>query len=139
MGELLLWKGRPSQWLNFGTFLVCILLSFLVIPLLYALWKYLIIRTWKFEFTTERIKVQKGVFSIEHDEIELFRCKDLRLKEPFLLRIVNRSTIVLITSDKTKPYFEIPAISNGKYLKEKFRMAVDQRRLEKGVKERDFD
>lgn len=137
--ELTIWKGRPSQWLNFGTFLLCLIFGILILPLFYGLWRYLVIRTWSFEITTERVKLKRGVFSVQMDELELYRVKDIRLLQPLLLRIVGLSTIVLITSDKSTPTLIIPAIANGNYLREKFRMAVDQRRDIKGVKERDFE
>jgi hypothetical protein len=45
----------------------------------------------------------------------------------------------LVTSDKTSSKYIIPAIKNGTKIREEIRVAVDQRRDEKGVRETDFE
>ena len=137
--ENLIWTGRPSQWVNFDYFLVGFLLCFLVIPIFIAIWRYLVVRTWNIEITDQRIIEQKGVFSRTTDEIELYRVKDLRLEEPFLLRLVGLSNIQLTTSDHTHRIYRIPALHNGQELREQLRVAVDVRRDKKGVTERDYE
>jgi len=139
MEEKLIWKGNPSQWINFGTYLLCILFCWLIIPIFIALWRFLVVKAWKIEITDQRIINEKGVFSKTTDELELFRVKDIRLEEPFLFRLVGLSSLILATSDKTHPVFKIPALKDGKNIKEKLRIAVDIRRDLKGVKETDFE
>ena len=73
------------------------------------------------------------------EELELFRVKDIRLDQPFWLRLVGLSNIILVTSDKTSSKYIIPAIKNGTKIREEIRAAVDQRRDEKGVRETDFE
>ena len=138
MEEKEIWRGRPSQWINFGAFLLCFLFIWLVIPLFIALWKYLSVRTWKITITDQRMIEEKGVLSITTDELELYRVKDIRLEQPFLLRLVGLSNIVMSTSDKTHPQVIIPAIKDGKVLREELRLAVDKRREVKRVRETDF-
>ena len=72
-------------------------------------------------------------------ELELYRVKDIVLNEPFLLRLIGLSNIVMITSDRTTPVFVIPGVRNGKNLKEQLRLAVEERRDVKGVVERDYE
>jgi membrane protein YdbS with pleckstrin-like domain len=139
MEEKEIWKGRPSQWTNFGTYAMCILFCWLVIPIFIALWRFLVVKTWKIEITDQRLKEEKGVLSKTTDELELFRVKDIRLDQPFFLRLVGLSNVILVTSDRTNPIVRIPAITDGKNLKEKLRTAVDIRRDKKGVRETDFE
>lgn len=139
MGEKNLWKGSPSQWTNFGTYVLCFLTCWLVIPIFIALWRFFFVKLWKFEITDQRIIEEKGVLSKKTDELELYRVKDIRLEQPFFLRIVGLSNIIMVTSDKTNPIVKIPAIPNGKQLREELRKAVDIRRDIKGVRERDFE
>lgn len=139
MEEKEIWKGSPSQWINFGTYVVCILFSWLVIPIFIALWKFLVVKTWKIEITNQRLITEKGVLSKTTDELELYRVKDLRLHEPFLLRLVGLSNIILVTSDRTNPMVIIPSIADGKNIREKLRLAVEARRDKKGVRETDFE
>jgi uncharacterized membrane protein YdbT with pleckstrin-like domain len=139
MEEKEIWKGSPSQWTNFGTYVMCILFCWLVIPVFIALWRFLVVKTWKIEITDQRLIEEKGVLSKTTDELELYRVKDIRLDQPFFLRLVGLSNVILLTSDRTNPVVRIPAITDGKNLREKLRAAVDTRRDRKRVRETDFE
>lgn len=139
MEEKVIWKGTPSQWTNFGTFFLCTFFCWLIIPVFIGLWKYLTVKTWKIKITNQRVIEEKGVFSKITNETELFRVKDLQLHQPLALRFVGLSNIVLITSDKTTPTVTIPAIKKGKAIREQLRIAIDERRDLKRVRETDFD
>jgi hypothetical protein len=89
--------------------------------------------------TNHRITQEKGVLTKNTNERELYRFKDIALNEPFLLRLVGLSHIVMVTSDRTTPVFVIPGLRNGKHLKEQLRLAVEERRDAKGVVERDYE
>ena len=135
-----IWEGSPSHWINFKVYILGIfLIPLFGIGLLIILWEYLTIRTWKFTVTSQRIIVEKGVLSKTTNELELFRVKDFRLDQPFILRLVGLSNIVLITSDRTNKYVVIKGVKDGKSLIEEIRTLVDKRRDEKGVVERDFE
>lgn len=134
MEEKEIWSGTPSQWTNFKIYVSCIF----VIPIPFALWSYLVVKTWKIKITNQRLIEQKGVLSKTTNELELFRVKDIQLDQPFFLRLVGLSNIILTTSDRTSPKVIIPAIKNAMPIKEKLRIAVDERRDQKGVRETDF-
>ena len=134
-----IWNGSPSQWTNFKTYVMCLLFCWLVIPIFIALWKFLIVKTWKIKITDERLIEEKGVLSKNTDELELFRVKDIRLDQPFFLRLVGLSNVILMTSDRTNPTVIIPAIKDGKNLREQLRVAIDARRDKKRVRETDFE
>ena len=118
---------------------MCILFSWLAIPIFIAIWRFLVVKTWKIEITDQRLIEEKGVLSKTTDELELFRVKDIRLDQPFFLRLVGLSNIILVTSDRTHSIVRIPAIADGKNLKEKLRVAIDERRDKKRVRETDFE
>ena len=138
--EATIWDGTPSQWTNFTYyFMFTFLIPLFGVGLLLIIWQYLLVKTWKIKITSQRIIEQKGVLSKTTDELELFRVKDIRLDQPFWLRLVGLSNIILVTSDKTSSKYIIPAIKNGTKIREEIRAAVDQRRDEKGVRETDFE
>jgi membrane protein YdbS with pleckstrin-like domain len=139
MEEKQIWKGSPSQWTNFGTYVLCILFCWLIIPIFIALWRFLVVKTWKIEVTNHRLIEEKGVLSKTTDELELYRVKDIRLDQPFFLRLVGLSNIILATSDRSHSIVKIPAIPGGRNLREQLRIAVDARRDKKGVRETDFE
>ena len=138
--EKTIWSGTPSHWTGFIYYLICIPLSIAYgLGVLLAIWQFLTIWTWKFTITNQRLINEKGVLSKKTDELEFFRVKDIKLDEPFFLRILGLSNIILYTSDRTTPTVTIPGIRNGKQLKEDIRSIVDLRREKKGVTERDFE
>ena len=140
MNEKTTFKGSPSKLINFGFYILCFLLLLIYgLGLLLFLIRFLKTRYTKFEITDERIIEQIGVFSRTTDETELYRVKDIRIEEPFLLRIFSLSNIIIMTSDKTSPLITIKGVKNGKKITDYLRSKVEKRRDEKGVRETDFE
>lgn len=154
--EQVIWKGRPSQLLNFWTFLVCglimvaivvgaILSSILplaalaIVPLGWAIWKFLVVRCRIYELTSQRLRMYEGVFNQVIDEIELYRVKDTTIERPFILRLFKLGNIVLLTSDRTHHHIVMSAISDGVTVREHIRDYVETVRDKKRVREVDFD
>ena len=63
--ERVLWKGCPSAALDFWLNLSCLLL----LPIPWALWRWIQRRSHTIEITTERIRTSEGIFSKRVDEI----------------------------------------------------------------------
>lgn len=133
-----LWTGRSSQWLNLKTYLVAALGFWLVIPLLFALGRYLEVRCRVYELTSERLRVSRGVLSKRIDELELYRVKDISVDRPFWLRLFGLGSLVLDTSDHTTPQVVIAALPDYDALRARLRERVETRRRERGVTEVDF-
>jgi|TARA_B110000467_G_scaffold163956_1_gene191434 uncharacterized membrane protein YdbT with pleckstrin-like domain len=133
--EKTIWKGSPSQWINFTSFLS----SILVVTIPFVIWKWLTTKFTIIEVTNERIITETGVLSKTTDEVELFRVKDIRLDQPIFLRLVGLSNVLLITTDRTHGVVKIEGVTNGKELRESLRSAVDVRRDKKRVREVDFE
>jgi len=151
-----LWKSSPSQWLNLGSFLLALAMAAviiagaiffgfpaaffaLVIPLGHALWRYLTVRCYVFELTTQRLRISTGVINHHIDEIELYRVKDILVMRPWWMRLTGLSSLSLETSDRTLPKLIIPAMRDGFGLREKLRRQVEAERDRKRVREMDFD
>ena len=132
--ETVIWEGHPSQWTNFPLFVLCLLL----IPIPFALWRWLETRCFQYRITTERILVKQGVFSKRTDELELYRVKDTALVEPFWLRLVGLGHIDLSTSDRMTPTMRIAAIPQASQLREELRRHVERMRALRGVRETDL-
>ena len=82
----------------------------LVIPLLYAVWKFLVVKSQVYELTNERLLISRGVINQQVDEIELYRVKDTVLHRLWWMRLTGLASIILETSDRTMPKLAIPAI-----------------------------
>lgn len=153
--EASIWKGRPSQLLNFWVFSACglIIAAFIaaaaywfgplafgiILPLAFIIWKWLVVRCRIYELTSQRLRLYKGVLNQEIDEVELYRVKDTTIQRPFILRLFNLSNIKLATSDRTYPEVDMRAIHDGVTVREMIRKHVEIIRDAKRVREVDFD
>ena len=127
------WTGSPSQVLNLPVYIVCALLCWLIVPIVYAIWKWLVLRNMRYELTTERLKLREGVLNKRLDEIELYRVRDYSLEQPLFLRPFGLSTITLGTADESQPVIMLRAIGNGEFVLDQLRKYVERQRLKKRV------
>jgi uncharacterized membrane protein YdbT with pleckstrin-like domain len=139
VNEELVWTGSPSQVINAPVFIVCALLCWLVIPVFVALWKWLVIRSIRYELTTERLKLRQGVLNRTLDELELYRVRDYKLEQPFFLRIFSLGNIIIRTTDTTHPYIVLRAIRDGENVLELVRRNVEECRAKKNVRALDLE
>jgi uncharacterized membrane protein YdbT with pleckstrin-like domain len=152
--ETSLWKGSSSQWLNLGSHAAALVVAIgiiiggvffppvfiaLIAPLLFAIWKFLAVRTRVFELTCERLRITSGVINQHIDEIELYRVKDTQAVRTWWMRLTGLTSIKLETSDRTMPTLVIPAIPDGMEMRETLRKQVEIQRDKKRVREMDFE
>src|SRR5688572_16671211 len=131
--EELVWSGSPSQVLNVPVYAVCLLLFWLVVPVFYAAWNWLVLRNTRYELTSERLKIRQGVLNKELDELELYRVRDHKLEQPFFLRIFSLGNITLRTADTSHPYIVLRAIHDGEHVLDLIRKYVEECRVKKRV------
>jgi uncharacterized membrane protein YdbT with pleckstrin-like domain len=154
--ETSLWKGSSSQWLNLGSYAAALVVAVgiviggitlafppafaaLAAPLLFAIWKFLVVRMRVYELSCERLRITSGVINQHIDEIELYRVKDTLVLRPWWMRLTGLASIALETSDRTLPKLVIPAIPDGMKMRETLRKQVEIQRDKKRVREMDFD
>lgn len=152
--ETLLWKGTSSQWLNLGPFSLALFLiagtvmggvfyplafAALIFPLIWILWRYLVIRCETYELTSQRLKITKGVLNQTSDEVELYRVKDVLVERKWWMRMLGLGSLHLETSDRSLPSITIPAIPDAINLRESLRKEVESVRDRKRVRELDFE
>jgi len=153
-----IWQGSPSQILNLHIFLLCGLaaaalitvavvfrgsLAFpiayivggaAIIPLLIAFVKWLQLKFTRYELTTERLRLRRGILSRSTDQVELYRVRDYVLQEPFVLRMFGAGDILLQTDDDTNPTVLLRAIPRPGWLRDEIRKNVEIRRDVKRVR-----
>ena len=161
--ETVLWEGSPSQILNLHVFIMCALLAgafigaamlfrdkmsgptpyilggLALIPVVFAIARYLQLKCRRYQLTSERLRLRTGVLSRRTDEIELYRVKDYVLHEPFALRMFGLSNLVLSTTDDTNPRINLQAIHRGESLRDLFRKHVEICREKKRVHITEFE
>ncbi len=154
--EPVVWKASPSQILNMWPYVITVLLivaitllavttntpilaALTVLPLLYALWKFLSVRCRVYELTTERIRLYEGVLNQDINDVELYRVKDTKIVRPFWLRFFGLSTLTMESSDRSHPVVTFEAVPNGLGIREQVRKYVEIQRDKKRVREVDYE
>jgi uncharacterized membrane protein YdbT with pleckstrin-like domain len=128
----------PSQILNLKAFLISLVLAaaiivtaiysgvneiyyLLAIPVLYALWKWIELRTTKLKVTDQRIILRQGVFSKTTNETELYRVRDSKIDEPFFYRVFGCGNIHIFTTDEAEAKLLFQGYKKPHWLKDQIR------------------
>lgn len=128
--ERIEWTGSSSQLQNFGWFLACLL----VIPIPYAIYRWLDTRTQVYTLTDQRLKTTRGILSKVTEDLELYRVRDTRLQQTLWQRLFGLGEVVLTTTDATTPEVHLRWLPQAESLREKIRALVEARREAKGVR-----
>ena len=137
--EEIVWRGTSSQWKNFGVYLLCGLLCWLLVPIFFALVYYLKTRCKVFELTTQRFKITSGIFTKVTETLELYRVKDIETRQPFLSRLVGIENVQMTTSDASSPIVLVDAVPSSVGFADKLRHQVEIIRQQKRVREIDIE
>ncbi|WP_163333586.1 PH domain-containing protein, partial [Klebsiella aerogenes] len=78
----LIWAQSEGQVAHFWVYLVCGLLAWLGLPLLFAAWRMFRTSRHRYELTDQRLAEQRGVFLRDTEQLELFRVRDISVVEP---------------------------------------------------------
>ena len=135
MPEDTIWTGTSSQLKNLGVFLTCLL----VIPIPWAIARWLAVKTTTYRLTTERLITERGIFSRTTDTLELYRVRDRQTTQSFTQRLFSLQTIHLLSADTSTPSVVIDFVPTALGLPDKFRVQVEACRMAKRVRTVDVD
>ena len=129
--ERIEWTGHPSQWQNLGWFVLCLLL----IPIPFAIWKWLETRNTVYTLTDQRLKFTRGVFSKTTEDLELYRVRDTKFEQSLFERMVGLGAHRAVTPP-TRPRRASRCRTSPmpKSVREKIRGLVEARRDAKRVR-----
>jgi uncharacterized membrane protein YdbT with pleckstrin-like domain len=137
--ERVIWSGSSSQIRNLHIYILCALFCWLIIPLFYAIWKWIEIRSRHYELTSQRVRIRQGIFSKRTDELELYRVKDVTVLEPFWQRLFGLGNIVITTHDASTPQLILEALPKPQETREHLRNSVEECRDRKKVRVAEFE
>ena len=137
--EEIVWSGSPSQIVNLPVLVLCTLFSWLVVPIFYALWKWLVVRNIRYELTSERLKLREGVLNKVLNEVELYRVRDYRAEQPIYLRVFSLGNVIIGTTDASHPRVVLRAVRDVEHVLELVRRYVEDCRARKNVRAIDLE
>ncbi len=155
MAEETIWKGTTSHWKNFTPYAITILSApacaalyfwlhtgawIFVIPeiiSLWAIWRYLLVRTTSYHLSTERFVTTHGILTKVTDTLELYRVRDMQIVQPLLSRIIGLQNIHVFTNDSSTSELFLDFIPASLAIGDKLRKAVEECRTAKRVRTMD--
>lgn len=132
--EETIWVKTPSHLVNAPIYLLCVLLCWLIIPAIYGLYRFALLRAHQWELTSQRLICTTGLFSRHTEKLELYRVRDISVEQPFPQRFFQIGNIVLDTSDHSNPLVQMQGMAEPRALSDQIRHYVEATRVAKGVK-----
>lgn len=134
----LIWVGTEGQLINAGWFIVAILFCWTVIPVLWAIYRYLKVANHRYELTNQRLLEYSGILVKRVETLELYRVKDIAVSGTLFQALFGRGRVVLQTTDASTPTVHISAIASPQHVSQLIRDAVEQCRVARGVRAFDY-
>jgi uncharacterized membrane protein YdbT with pleckstrin-like domain len=133
--ERVLFEGNPAVLPTIWHWLVAILTVGIA-----ALVFWIKQKSHHYRITTERIVVERGVFSKRMDQLDLSRIKDYIVERPFSQRLAGTGNIVLNTMDPTDPNMRLEGLKTDvRALYEELRKATETQKRLQGVRVVDYE
>lgn len=93
----------------------------LIVPVVYALWKWLQLKSVKLRITDQRIIVTEGVLNKTTNETELYRVRDSSIEEPFFYRMFGCGNLIVYTTDEADATLRFKAYKKPHWIKDQIR------------------
>ncbi len=88
----------------------------------------------RFEITTQRVRIERGVFSKSTQDIELYRIDDIVIEQPIGMRLLGHGRLILRSTDRSMPEVRIQGVPGFSSLADKLREHALRERERRGVK-----
>ena len=85
----------------------------------------------KYRLLEDKLLIDTGLFSLNQEDVKLYRIVDLTLKRSLLQRLFKVGTIHCCSADKTTPEFDIKDIKNPFEVKELLSKEIEKQRDKK--------
>lgn len=121
------WRAWAARWI-FGWILAPVLIDFFM---LIPVWVRLRSTRWK--LTSRRIEVESGLFNKKIDAIELWRVRDLELRQSLMDRLFGVSSLLVTAHDDREPVLEVRGLPGGRAVYDRLMSAVMNARQQRGV------
>ena len=108
-----------------------LLLALLVLPLGFAFWKWLTVKTTRFTLTDQRLIVSNGIFTKKTNETELYRVRDTSIEEPFFYRMFGVGNVIIYSTDEAEGKLHFNAYSKPHWIKDQIRNNAETCRQKK--------
>ncbi|MBM4374721.1 MAG: PH domain-containing protein [Deltaproteobacteria bacterium] len=128
--EETLFDGHPARIATVGALLLSIATLGLAL-IVYELRR----RSIHYRVTTQRIVIERGLFSRRMDQLDVYRITDYSVEVPFAQRLVGTGNLILRSMDPTTPEVRLDALKTDvRGLYENLRRATELEKQRRGVR-----
>lgn len=92
----------------------------------------------RYFLTETKFITRKGFFTIDEDELELYKIDDKKLKFPFGQRLFGCGTIIIYSRDRDTPEKEIQCVKNVRKVSDLIDEKLNSMRDRYGIRGRDL-
>jgi membrane protein YdbS with pleckstrin-like domain len=131
--EELIWEGRPTWRAWAGQWIA----GWALLPILVG--AYFLLKVWsrtrseRWKLTSRRIEVERGLLGKQVDTLELWRVRDVELRQTAFDRLFGVSSIRVTAHDGTYPALEIRGVPGDRTIYDRLMKAVMEARQQRGV------
>jgi len=126
--EKILFAGRPAAIFSAWQWIVVVL----TLGIGYAFYWFKA-RGLHYEITTQRVKLERGIFSKVKDNVELFTIEHFDLNSPFGMRLLGYCILQLRSSDTSYPQLHLYGVKNLEALSDTLRECSMRERARRRV------
>ena len=130
---------KPAYRAHLGLMILGVLLLPAVgIGLLLLLRAWYLVAATRYRLTTQRLFAQKGLIAKDLEEVELFRVKDVTVRQGVLDRMLGVGTVTVLSTDDSAPRLDLAGIRRPVEVKEQVRGAFRAARQREGMRTGEF-
>lgn len=132
--ENVIWEGKAS-WKS-GISVADIILTFITagVWIIVPIVKIISLSAKNYKITDQRIIITEGILSRKENEVELFRVRDLSVKQGIMQKMFNVGDITVRSAEVSQSTLFIKGIENAYEIREQLRNSMLQSRKDNNVR-----
>ena len=127
--ERTLFSGNPVALYSVGRWALAVL-TLGIAGLVYWLGR----RSTRYEITSQRVRIERGLLSKSTQDIELYRIDDIVIEQPLGMRMLGHGQLILRSTDRSLPEVRIAGVPGFSALADQLREHALRERERRGVK-----
>jgi membrane protein YdbS with pleckstrin-like domain len=126
--ERTLFAGHPAPLHSIGRWALTVV-TLGIAGLIYWLGS----RSTRFEMTTHRVRIERGLLSKSTQDIELYRIDDIVIEQPIGMRLLGHGRLLLRSTDRSLPEVRIAGVPDFSSLADQLRTHALKERERRGI------
>ena len=136
--ETAIFELKPAYRAHLGLLVWGVLLAPVGIGLILLARAWYLVASTRYRLTTQRLFAETGLIAKNLEEVELFRVKDVTLRQGVLDRLLGVGTVTVLSTDDTAPELALAGVRDPLAAKEALRTAFRAARQREGMRTGEF-